>query len=320
MFTRLLTSAVLLTGAFAGLGRGDDALLSASPVHSIRRIEAREWPRLRDEFTVIGQPTRAYNCIAWSIGVTDRWMWPGPRVADFDALYAKSGFTRIGRLDYGWKAGEDKIVLYATLQPDGRVKACTHAARQMADGSWTNKLGAMALIRVATPDHLDGPTYGSPVAVYVRRRDGYRPTETSPAGAQNAPLQTNRYYRVQNTLSGKVLTGSRDSLTQTDYSGASRQQWRIKVLANGAPVLENRATGTVLTASGGTLRLRPLTGDSHQQWVLDRDGRTVKIRSQADNQVLDVERGSQANGGRVLLWPAHGNSNQQWEFIPVEER
>jgi hypothetical protein len=40
----------------------------------------------------------------------------------------------------------------------------------MADGTWTSKLGKMAVIRHATPDSLDGPDYGQPVAVYVRKR------------------------------------------------------------------------------------------------------------------------------------------------------
>jgi hypothetical protein len=41
---------------------------------------------------------------------------------------------------------------------------------QERDRTWTSKLGQLALIRHATADALSGPTYGQPVAVYVRAR------------------------------------------------------------------------------------------------------------------------------------------------------
>src|SRR5437016_5479833 len=60
------------------------------------------------------------------------------------------------------------------LAPDGTVKEITHAALQEPDGSWASKLGNLPLIRHANPYAVDGPTYGVPVATYVRRAGNVR--------------------------------------------------------------------------------------------------------------------------------------------------
>jgi hypothetical protein len=131
------------------------------------------FPRLGENFEVLGPSTRQYNCIAWSLGNTKEWVWPGKpgqpaTVPDFDALYGKHGYTRQPGLNLAVEPGKRKVVLYATLNPDGSIKAATHAAVQEPDGTWTSKLGGMALIHHATLELLRGPVYGTPVAVYTR--------------------------------------------------------------------------------------------------------------------------------------------------------
>jgi hypothetical protein len=110
-----------------------------------------------------------YNCIAHTLRVYNRWVWPGKQVADFDRLYGSHGYRRVRTLDYRFHAQLDKVVLYAKRLPGGGWE-CTHGARQLADGTWTSKLGAGPLIRHPTPEAVAGPSYGRPVAVYVRRR------------------------------------------------------------------------------------------------------------------------------------------------------
>jgi len=61
-------------------------------------------------------------------------------------------------------------VVYALRRRDGSIKEVTHAALQLRDGTWTSKLGKLALIRHRTPQDLDGPSYGVPIAVYVRAK------------------------------------------------------------------------------------------------------------------------------------------------------
>ena len=129
----------------------------------------KSFPRLGRNFEVRGSSTKTYNCIAWSLGIKDRWVWPGGTVNDFDRLYGEKGYKRVQKLDYRRQENVDKIVLYAKKGKDGKIEA-THAARQLSDGSWSSKLGQLPLIRHLSPNDLNGPSYGTPVAVYVRTR------------------------------------------------------------------------------------------------------------------------------------------------------
>ena len=117
---------------------------------------------------IIGPQTPTYNCIAWSLGITNRWEWPGNKVTDFDQLNGRYGYKRMKALDFSPVKGMEKIVLYGK-KVDGRWEM-THQARQMPNGKWTSKLGKSNLIEHSTPDDLDGDSYGRPVAVYVRPR------------------------------------------------------------------------------------------------------------------------------------------------------
>src|SRR5262249_40091683 len=127
--------------------------------------ERRSFPRLLTNYEVLGPANRQkkFNCISWSIGITERWVWPGGKVADFDRLYASHGYQRATNLDFSLQPGVHKLALYG--HPRGGTIACTHAARQEADGTWTSKLGPLALIRHLTLEDLNGPSYGEPVAV-----------------------------------------------------------------------------------------------------------------------------------------------------------
>jgi type VI secretion system secreted protein VgrG len=126
---------------------------------------------------VIAGASKTYNCISWSLGVTDHWVNPetGPAYAPLsrmDRMYAELGYYREHDLNWRVEPGLEKVVLYATLNADGTIKEVTHAAHEEADGTFTSKLGQLPVIRHDTPGALKGPTYGLPVAVYVRPIDG----------------------------------------------------------------------------------------------------------------------------------------------------
>jgi len=36
---------------------------------------------------VTGEMSSVYNCISWTVGVTNRWLWPGNTLAQFDTFY-----------------------------------------------------------------------------------------------------------------------------------------------------------------------------------------------------------------------------------------
>ncbi|MFO0844380.1 MAG: hypothetical protein U0797_18620 [Gemmataceae bacterium] len=152
----------------------DPALNSGERAHLEAAGERLSFPRLGDDFEVLAPASAAYNCIAWALGRSDRWVWPVPpgqpvSVGDFDALFSAHGYRRVGPLNYDPQAGHDKLVLYAKRNEFGEAEP-THCARQLADGSWSSKLGRLPLIRHLHPDDIDGGTYGEAHAVYVRER------------------------------------------------------------------------------------------------------------------------------------------------------
>src|SRR5690349_11125748 len=56
------------------------------------------WPNLdADRALVSAEADLMYNCLAWTLGITDSWVWPwGDRnatKAEFDALYSSYGFN-----------------------------------------------------------------------------------------------------------------------------------------------------------------------------------------------------------------------------------
>ena len=148
------------------MGRGEN-----QPLHN-----CNEFPRLRrGNYRVTSCRTRRYNCIAWAAGREDRWWWPGsarssywppgvPRECSLGAFalaFGGLGYEecRDGSLEVGFQ----KIALFAKLdnQP-------THAARQLANGKWTSKLGPLEDIMHDSVEDVSGPEYGDPV-MFMRR-------------------------------------------------------------------------------------------------------------------------------------------------------
>jgi type VI secretion system secreted protein VgrG len=178
-------SAVLVFAAAVAFGGSTVRAADAGHNEEVKRNLAhdggirKDFPRLGDNFEVIDDATPRYNCIAWSLGITDHWVNPetGPAYAPLsrmDRLYAEKGYYREHDLNWRAEPGLEKVVVYATLNPDGTINEVTHAAHEEPDGTFTSKLGQCALIRHATPQELRGPAYGTPVAVYVRPADGGR--------------------------------------------------------------------------------------------------------------------------------------------------
>jgi hypothetical protein len=128
--------------------------------------------------------TRRYNCIAWSIGRSDRKWWPDPwgvgvwfaspravTVAGFIIGYRTIGYDLCP--DGTLEPGVEKIALYAKLGPLGDLMP-THAAYQLDTGHWTSKLGDCEDIEHFQTDKLHGPQYGG-VTLYLRRPRQLRP-------------------------------------------------------------------------------------------------------------------------------------------------
>lgn len=116
-------------------------------------------------YEITGEATDDYNCIAWAAGaISPKWdyqqpedYWPpgipqNQRVETVMRVFATIGYE-ICDSD-ALEAGCEKIAIYAF------VGHFTHAARQLADGRWTSKLGNREVITHPTPASLAGGIYG----------------------------------------------------------------------------------------------------------------------------------------------------------------
>jgi len=129
-----------------------------------------------DNFHVTSYPSAAYNCIAWAAEDTSAWWWHAPEVRGFywppgvsHVLVLASFIQLFESLGYHECSSEEmeleteKVALYADI--DGTP---THAARQLASGRWTSKLGQHIDIEHATLAALEGGVYGSVARILSR--------------------------------------------------------------------------------------------------------------------------------------------------------
>jgi type VI secretion system secreted protein VgrG len=146
---------------------------SKYPEQRIKYDYKKFFPNLGDEYEVLAPNTGDYNCIAHTLGKNNVWVNPitGTKsvpFAEMDKIYTTIGYKRLSLMDFSYKLGIPKIVVYAIKNPDGSIKEITHGAIQDNCGTWESKLGPWPLIRHLTPDALNSSLYGKPVAVYEK--------------------------------------------------------------------------------------------------------------------------------------------------------
>ena len=102
-------------------------------------------------------PSPVYNCISWTVGVTNRWIWPGNTLANFDLFYRGFGFVQ---------AGNGSIAAWgqsASNMTHGSVSGSGHGPR------WESKCGNDLRIQHGLGELL-GSSYGRVVAFYRQTR------------------------------------------------------------------------------------------------------------------------------------------------------
>jgi len=134
------------------------------------------FPGLREtSYEVTGPADSVYNCIAWAAGATDSWWWP---IGDPPQVYWPAGvhreetveavqtlFASVGYAlcaDAELEPGYEKVAIFANA-----LGFPAHAARQLANGRWTSKLGQLERVEHALRD-IEGVEYGS-VSRVMRR-------------------------------------------------------------------------------------------------------------------------------------------------------
>jgi len=131
------------------------------------------FPRLAvDGYRLTSDPSEEQNCIGYAADRPGEWwepledtVWPDgvPRDYSVDSLVAAFLTLGYAQCDSGsHEVGYEKVAIYS----DG--DEYTHAARQLADGSWTSKLGREDDIRHPTPESLAGGAYGNVVRMLKR--------------------------------------------------------------------------------------------------------------------------------------------------------
>lgn len=106
---------------------------------------------------VTGEMSTVYNCIAWTVGIANRWLWPGNSLADFDSFYRGFGFVR---------GGDGPIAAWgvaASSMTHGSVSGSGHGLR------WESKCGADLRIQHGLSE-VGGSSYGRVLAFYRRNR------------------------------------------------------------------------------------------------------------------------------------------------------
>jgi hypothetical protein len=110
-----------------------------------------------DQVVVTGEISTVYNCISWTVGVTNRWLWPGSSILNFDIFYHGFGFVQAG---------------------DGPIAVWGHSTSAMTHGSisgpghgprWESKCGPDLRIQHGLSE-LVGSSYGRVVAFYRASR------------------------------------------------------------------------------------------------------------------------------------------------------
>jgi hypothetical protein len=108
-----------------------------------------------DRAVVTGEISRLYNCISWTVGITDRWLWPGSSLANFDTFYRGFGFSRSDN-------GPIAVWGHSTsAMTHGCISGPGHGPR------WESKCGDDLRIQHGL-NELAGSAYGRVVAFYRR--------------------------------------------------------------------------------------------------------------------------------------------------------
>jgi len=136
------------------------------------------FPGLRaTPFRLTSPRARSYNCIGFAANAENNWWWPegdaptiywppgAPRELTVDAfafVFVLLGYTIGG--DDTHEPGIEKVALFANA-----AGTPTHAARQLASGRWTSKLGEAEDIEHELRA-LEGEIYGTVALVLKRAR------------------------------------------------------------------------------------------------------------------------------------------------------
>ncbi len=127
-----------------------------------------KFPGLRVE--VVERFTDAFNCIAWTIGVRDRWVWNEidmdsngeSSYSEFIAFYQRHGFVPTP-----YEAEAD-VAIFGFRSITGKISVKHGAVREKGSNFWLSKMGQGGIIRHDGLDVFENSPYGSLVLMFRR--------------------------------------------------------------------------------------------------------------------------------------------------------
>jgi len=163
-----------------------------------------------DRAVVTGEASRVYNCLSWTLGITDRWVWPGATIQAFDRLYNGAGFVR---------AGNGPIAVWGqslSQMTHGCINGPGHGPR------WESKCGGDLRIQHGL-NELTGPSYGRVLAFYTRRQTTTKTLKTKMA-SRRRPKRQMSLSAEESTNLRKEVSGVPEEL-RTEFERLYRG-WR----------------------------------------------------------------------------------------------
>jgi hypothetical protein len=113
---------------------------------------------------VTDEASPMYNCIAWTVNYTDRWIWPGNDKLSFDDFYAQYSCYPS---EYG------PISIFGHIN-NGFISEVTHGSKISHDGLFESKCGAnLRILHIL--DNLQNELYGRIVGYYSHVKHNIKP-------------------------------------------------------------------------------------------------------------------------------------------------
>ena len=183
-----------------------------------------------DRAVVTDGMSTVYNCISWTVGVTNRWLWPGSSLANFDTFYHGFGFVR---------AGDGPVALWGlstTNLTHGSVTGPGHGPR------WESKCGPDLRIQHGLGE-LVGSSYGRVVAFYRRGRASAVANE--PLLVEAMKQKTVRSY--MSVTQRKTLADERERISAEQRSAytAAFAAWKATWFSGGLAINSNPHSRTI---------------------------------------------------------------------------
>ena len=132
----------------------------------LMRTYRNQFPGLTVE--VVERFDNSFNCIAWTIGVRDRWVWNEidlnadgtSSFTEFVAFYAKHGFVPTS------VESEAEVAIFGFI--DNGIIDVKHGARREASGMWLSKMGQGGIIRHDNLHVFKDSPYGDLLMMFKR--------------------------------------------------------------------------------------------------------------------------------------------------------